>query len=80
MGNAIQHPVKAIFQHGYLEIELHWSKSSVIIIFHPYTSPHGKNIFSCFGEHFPVYFIPNKSNILNQFSTSFPGDYPNFIS
>lgn len=33
MGNAIQHPVKAIFQHGYLEIELHWSKSTVIIIF-----------------------------------------------
>lgn len=33
MGNAIQHPVKAIFQHGYLEIELHWSKSTVIITF-----------------------------------------------
>ena len=33
MGNAIQYPVKAIFQHGYLEIELHWSKSTVIIIF-----------------------------------------------
>ena len=33
MGNAIQHPVKAIFLHGYLEIELHWSKSTVIIIF-----------------------------------------------
>lgn len=33
MGNVIQHPVKAIFQHGYLEIELHWSKSTVIIIF-----------------------------------------------
>jgi len=33
MGNAIPHPVEAIFQHGYQEIELHWSKSSVIIIF-----------------------------------------------
>lgn len=33
MGNVIPHPVEAIFQHGYQEIELHWSKSSVIIIF-----------------------------------------------